>query len=311
MVVVWTEASVESKWVLIETTKGEKRGGLVPVKLDDVEVPLQFSLLQAANLTEWDGSTSHPELLATVSALEEILGIPAPAAEPVAAQEDAQDEEETARPDEDAETLDGALGGGADAQPNGRPEDGPTPPPGADDPLNRSIWIEGGTLNMGSDLKDNESPIHRVTISGFWMQEHPVTNLEYGQFASQHSYEIVKKSHPVTKVSWDEAMEYAQFRGGSLPTEAQWEFAARGTEGRLYPWGDEPPTCLRAHSVDCPPGTIEVKSLSAGATPESIYDLAGNVWEWVADWYRPYEPVGSRPQARWQLSSKHLYKSSE
>lgn len=75
MVVVWTEASVESKWVRIETTKGEERGGLVPVKLDDIKIPIQFSLLQTADLTNWDGSSSHVELKSVFSALEAIFAV--------------------------------------------------------------------------------------------------------------------------------------------------------------------------------------------------------------------------------------------
>jgi len=83
-------------------------------------------------------------------------------------------------------------------------------------------------------------------------------------------------------------MAYAAFVGGTLPTEAQWAFAAKGTEGRKYPWGDSEPTCERAQYGECAPrATIEVMTRPAGATPEGIHDLAGNVWEWVMpDWFR-------------------------
>lgn len=145
---------------------------------------------------------------------------------------------------------------------------------------------------MGSEGGESrESPVRQVTVSGFWMQEHEVTNREYRRFDPEHSFEAGKEEHPVVNVTWDEAMDYARLRGGSLPTEARWEFAARGTEGREYPWGDEPPTCDRAQYRGCDPrGTIEVNARPLGATPDSIYDLAGNVLEWVADWYDEYDP---------------------
>ena len=166
------------------------------------------------------------------------------------------------------------------------------PPPGADDPLNRPIWIEGGTFSMGSDDGwDNEQPVRRVTVSGFWMQEHEVTNEEYARFDASHSFPQGEEKHPAVRVNWQRATDYAASRGGSLPTEAQWEFAARGAEGREYPWGDAKPTCERAHYSGCDPsGTIRVMSRPDGATPEGVHDLAGNVWEWVADWYGDYDP---------------------
>ena len=88
MVVVWTEASVQSDWVLIETCEGDERGILVPVRLSAAKLPLQFRRLQAADLTEWDGSVSHPELQTTFSALEAILRVPAPTVEPTVEQEE-------------------------------------------------------------------------------------------------------------------------------------------------------------------------------------------------------------------------------
>jgi len=179
-----------------------------------------------------------------------------------------------------------------------RPDGPPTSPLGAD-PSNPPILIEGGTFLRGSEnihpdidpaspfSMIDESPPHPATVEGFWIQQHEVTNEEYGRFDPGHAFPSGEERHPVVDITWREAMSYAVFLGGSLPTEAQWEFAARGTESRRYPWGDAEPTCERAQFEGCDPtGTLEVMSRPEGATPEGIHDLAGNVWEWVMpDWH--------------------------
>ena len=165
----------------------------------------------------------------------------------------------------------------------------PSPPAGSVDPLNRPVWIEGGTFQMGiTDGESDERPVHPVTVSGFWIQEHEVTNEEYRRFIPGHSFPAGQERHPVVNVNWQQAMDYAGSLGGSLPTEAQWEFAARGTAGRTYPWGEAAPTCALAQMFGCDGDAIAVMSRPAGATPEGVHDLAGNVWEWVKDWYGPY-----------------------
>lgn len=163
-----------------------------------------------------------------------------------------------------------------------------------DDKLNPRIRIEGGTFQMGSaddnpDANDNEKPKHPVTVSSFWIQEHPVTNVEYRRFKPLRSFNAGKERHPVVIVSWREAMDYAAWLGGTLPTEAQWEYAARGTEGRKYPWGSEDPTPERSNYRESGIGnTTPVGAYPKGATPEGVHDLAGNVSEWCSDWYDRY-----------------------
>lgn len=170
----------------------------------------------------------------------------------------------------------------------------PTPPPLAGDD-NPPILIEGGTFMMGSEGgSTNERPVHQVTVSSFWIQQHEVTNEEYARFDPSHTFPVDQERHPVVNVTWQQAMDYAASRGGSLPTEAQWEYAARGAAGRTYPWGDELPTCALAQYAICnPPGTAEVMSHAAGATAEGVHDLAGNALEWVRDWFVEYDSASA------------------
>lgn len=94
--------------------------------------------------------------------------------------------------------------------------------------------------------------------------------------------------HPVNEVTWNGARSYCAWRGARLPTEAEWEAAARGREGRRYPWGDQPPTAERAVFGRRSNETEPVGSRPAGATPDGVHDLAGNVAEWTSSLYRPY-----------------------
>ena len=179
------------------------------------------------------------------------------------------------------------------------------PPKGATDPLNRALLVEGGPFISGSEDWTDEFPIGspyskveedmgRWTLESFWMQEHEVTNEEYRRFDPAHDFPAGWGRHPVVNVTWREAMAYAVSLGGSLPTEVEWEYAARGAERREYPWGDSAPTCERSHYRECPPrSTIEVMTRPTDATPEGVYDLAGNVREWVMPvWFdRERHPV--------------------
>lgn len=181
-------------------------------------------------------------------------------------------------------------GAGADTGP------GPEPPPGAVDSLNPPILIEGGFFWKGNPDPDtvtegpyitHDETYAPETVDPFWIQQHEVTNAEYARFDPAHTFAPERRRHPVVHVTWDQAMAYAESRGGRLPTETEWEFAACGTESRRYPWGEEPVTCDRAHHAACQPRTtLPVMSRPAGATPEGVHDLAGSVWEWVVpDWY--------------------------
>lgn len=176
-----------------------------------------------------------------------------------------------------------------------RPRD-PAPPR---EPSNPAILIAGGriprmartaadTIRFGPRATRDEG-LGGAIVPPFWIQTHEVTNEEYGRFDRAHVYPPERARHPVVRVTWEEAMTYALSLGGRLPDEREWELAARGTSGRAYPWGDAPPTCERAHFGDCEPRTtLPVMSRPAGATPDGVHDLAGNVWEWVMPtWFVP------------------------
>jgi formylglycine-generating enzyme required for sulfatase activity len=161
---------------------------------------------------------------------------------------------------------------------------------------NRRLPIVGGMFEMGSRPEEggngNNERLHPVAISDFAMQEHEVTHKEYWRFNPTHRNNPDRSLEPVVDVSWFDAMAYAIWANGSLPTEAQWEFAARGTERRAYPWGDTPmptnkqPICDYVNWSACGGRLRPVTTAPLGKTPRThLYDLAGNAREWCRDWY--------------------------
>lgn len=161
----------------------------------------------------------------------------------------------------------------------------------------RFVWVPGGAVVMGSNgLGGSASPEYQVKISPFWLGETPVTNRQYELFlkATRHRRPPVwnhaqysDPELPVVTVSWDDAMAFCVWLSEAsglhiiLPSEEQWEFAARGTDGRIYPWGDEPPDTTRAcFDQDFP---ARVGMFPNGQGPFGTVDQAGNVWEWCRD----------------------------
>ena len=161
------------------------------------------------------------------------------------------------------------------------------------------VLVAAGEFTMGSTMADDEKPVHRVDLDAFYMDKYHVTVGQYAKYLeatdkeAPPEWDIMNQSRhqkrPVVNVNWFDAATYCKWAGKRLPTEAEWEKAARGTDGRLYPWGNEAPTRLHAnfgkkqwanHMALVPVGMFEM-----GKSPYGIYDMAGNAWEWVNDWY--------------------------
>ena len=164
----------------------------------------------------------------------------------------------------------------------------------------------GGDPEKGPQAYSDEQPVHTVQLSEYWLGRYPVTNRQYAAFVSATKHALPehwswgkipagKEEHPVVRVSWQDATEFCawlkQASGESirLPSEAEWEKAARGTDGRIYPWGSQPPDVSRAnYDQKVMDTTLVGKYSPAGDSPYGCADMAGNVWEWVSDWYKAY-----------------------
>ena len=183
------------------------------------------------------------------------------------------------------------------------------------------VAFEAATFTMGIELTApsaygdswyiDQTPAHGVTLGAFHLDVDEVTVAEFALFLSYaageyhfHPDQPIERLdwgyaavegvdvQPMHHVTWEAAHHYCLWAGKRLPTEAEWEYAAAGAEGRTYPWGDDGPNCDRAayytSTAHCEEGPIEVGMHPDGDTPEGVQDMAGNVAEWVADWYGDY-----------------------
>jgi len=177
------------------------------------------------------------------------------------------------------------------------------------------VLIPAGEFLMGSSFEDvewfltefiyrrssrfaNEQPQHLVYLDAFYIDKYEVTNAQYKRFLDETGHMpppfwnndlYNQPEQAVMAVSWKDAATYAEWAGKRLPTEAEWEKAARGTDGRYWPWGNQwDNTILNGNDVGAVDGyiyTAPVGNYPQGVSPYGVHDMAGNVWEWTADWY--------------------------
>jgi formylglycine-generating enzyme required for sulfatase activity len=252
------------------------------------------------------------------------------------------------------------------------------PPPTEGTPAGM-VWIKGGAFAMGSETHGREeAPVRRVSVNGFWIDRHPVTNAQFARFVAATGYVTVAErsippgrhpdlpdalrvpgaavfvmpardaprgaspwwrfvpgadwrhpagpgtsveraaSHPVVDVAYEDALAYARWAGRDLPTEAEWEYAARGgREGSDYVWGDElhpggkwmANTWQGAFPFDNTGEDGFLGTSPVGCFPPNGYglsDMAGNVWQWTSDWYRPGHEAGDERDPRGPASPAAL-----
>ena len=183
-------------------------------------------------------------------------------------------------------------------------------------PYNGMVYIPAGEFIMGSDEQNSsDGPSSKMELGAYYIDRCEVTMAEYAYFIkatgykSQGAWDMYFKkgyeNYPVVNVTWNDARSYAEWAGKRLPTEAEWEKAARGPDGRLWPWGNEwdKNKCVNTTTNDKNlmaimlnmgegKGPVPVGSVEKGMSPYGAMDMAGNVAEWIADWYQPYPYQG-------------------
>ena len=174
-------------------------------------------------------------------------------------------------------------------------------------PESNAVFIEGGKFYMGTDhIKCDANPMHIVNVNSFYIDRYAVTNIQFANLVRITNYKSEgnwqeyftegKEYYPVVGVTYNDALFYAKKSGKRLPTESEWEKAARGDRGILYPWGNEwDPVKLNSNENNNSGGITPVDNYPGGASPYGVMDILGNIWEWTADYYEKYPYQGPYP----------------
>jgi formylglycine-generating enzyme required for sulfatase activity len=204
---------------------------------------------------------------------------------------------------------------GSSATPQASPSISPSPTPGSPaGPLEDMVLVQGGTYTIGRDDGDRYArPGHAVSLQPFYVDKTEVTNAQYKKFVdatgrkppldwADAGYPTAKANWPVTQITWQDAAAYAKWAGKRLPTESEWEAAARGSDGRTYPWGNDWKPGIANIETS---GISEVGQYKESISPCGALDMIGNVWEWTADEFAMY-PGSTAPRP--ELESGREYR---
>ncbi len=139
------------------------------------------------------------------------------------------------------------------------------------------VLVPGGKFLYGEGKKE-------TTLKAFYIDKYEVTNEDFKKFRGEHTFSAKEGKYPVREISFFDAEEYCKWAGKRLPTEEEWEKAARGTDGRKFPWGEKF-EAKRANTSEAGGKVLAVGSFEKGASPYGVHDMAGNVWEWTDSWF--------------------------
>jgi formylglycine-generating enzyme required for sulfatase activity len=292
VIVLWSRSSVSSKWVKIEASEGKQRGIIIPVLIDDVNIPLAFRRMQAADLRDWSGKLPYPGFDNLLKAVAGILGRPLPV-QPSQKTKGVRDiePEKVHISIEEQEKI--AKQGNSISM--------------------KFTLIPAGAFYMGSEESDGEKPVHKVKINNpFYLGTYPVTQREWKAVMGNYNNPSYFKGDdlPVEQVSWDNVQEFIMKlneKEGTdkyrLPSEAEWEYACRAGTTTRYSFGDDESELDDYAWYD---DNSDGKTYPVGQKkPNSwgLYDMHGNVWEWVYDmWHDSYDGAPTDGSA-WEVGN--------